>query len=86
MTLQEKFTHENCTLPTIHLGPAGRRPAWPSDDNDDDDGGGDGGGDDGGDDGGDNGGDDCDDNRGSYDDGDDTQVNPQNSLYPSLKI
>ena len=25
---REKFTHENCTLPTIHLGPAGRRPAW----------------------------------------------------------
>ena len=25
---REKFTHKNCTLPTIHLGPAGRRPAW----------------------------------------------------------
>ena len=25
---REKFTHEKCTLPTIHLGPAGRRPAW----------------------------------------------------------
>ena len=24
----EKLTHENCTLPTIHLGPAGPRPAW----------------------------------------------------------
>ena len=24
---REKFTHENCTLPTIHLGPAGWRPA-----------------------------------------------------------
>ena len=24
----EKFTLENRTLPTIHLGPAGRRPAW----------------------------------------------------------
>ena len=35
VTLQEKFTHENCTLPTIHLGPAGRRPAWAYDDNDD---------------------------------------------------
>ena len=23
----EKLTHVNCTLPTIHLGPAGRRPA-----------------------------------------------------------
>ena len=28
VTLREKFTHVNCTLPTIHLGPAGRRPAW----------------------------------------------------------
>ena len=25
---REKLTHENCTLWTIHLGPAGRRPAW----------------------------------------------------------
>ena len=25
---REKFTHENCTLSTIHLGPAGWRPAW----------------------------------------------------------
>ena len=25
---REKFTHKNCTLPTIHRGPAGRRPAW----------------------------------------------------------
>ena len=25
---REKFTHKNCTLPTIHLGPAGQRPAW----------------------------------------------------------
>ena len=25
---REMFTHVNCTLPTIHLGPAGRRPAW----------------------------------------------------------
>ena len=24
----EKFTHDNCTLPTIHLGPDGRRQAW----------------------------------------------------------
>ena len=24
---REKFAHENCTLPTIHLGLAGRRPA-----------------------------------------------------------
>ena len=24
---REKCTHENCILPTIHLGPAGRRPA-----------------------------------------------------------
>ena len=24
---REKCTHENCTLPTIHLGPAGRRPS-----------------------------------------------------------
>merc|ERR1712222_159434 len=24
---REKCTHENCTPPTIHLGPAGRRPA-----------------------------------------------------------
>ena len=31
-----KVTHENCTLPTIHLGPAGRRPAWAYDDYDDD--------------------------------------------------
>ena len=31
------FTHVNCTLPTIHLGPAGRRPAWAYDDDDDDD-------------------------------------------------
>ena len=30
----EKFTYENCTLPTIHLGPAGRRPAWAYDDDD----------------------------------------------------
>ena len=28
VTLREKLTHENCSLPTIHLGPAGRRPAW----------------------------------------------------------
>ena len=34
---REKFTHKNCTLPTIHLGPAGRRPAWAYDDDDDDD-------------------------------------------------
>ena len=33
---REKFTHESCTLPTIHLGPAGRRPAWAYDDDDDD--------------------------------------------------
>ena len=33
---REKFTQENCTLPTIHLGPAGRRPAWAYDDDDDD--------------------------------------------------
>ena len=33
---REKFTHENCTLSTIHLGPAGRRPAWAFDDDDDD--------------------------------------------------
>ena len=25
---REKFTHENCTLSTILLGPAGQRPAW----------------------------------------------------------
>ena len=25
---REKFTHENSTLSTIHLGPAGQRPAW----------------------------------------------------------
>ena len=25
---REKFTHQNCNLSTIHLGPAGRRPAW----------------------------------------------------------
>ena len=25
---REKFTHKYCTLPTIQLGPAGRRPAW----------------------------------------------------------
>ena len=24
---REKFTNQNCTVPTIHLGPAGRRPA-----------------------------------------------------------
>ena len=30
-----KFTNQNCTVPTIHLGPAGRRP---SDDKEDDDG------------------------------------------------
>ena len=34
---REKFTHKNCTLPTSHLGPAGRRPAWAYDDDDDDD-------------------------------------------------
>ena len=34
---REKFSHENCTLQTIHLGPAGRRPAWAYDDDDDDD-------------------------------------------------
>ena len=34
---RDKFTHKNCTLPTIHLGPAGRRPAWAYDDDDDDD-------------------------------------------------
>ena len=25
---REMFTNQNCTIPTIHLGPAGRRPAW----------------------------------------------------------
>ena len=25
---RENFTHENCTLPMIHLGPASRRPSW----------------------------------------------------------
>ena len=34
---RDKITHENCTLPTIHLGPAGGRPAWAFDDDDDDD-------------------------------------------------
>ena len=34
---RKKFTHENCAVSTIHLGPAGRRPPWPSDDDDDDD-------------------------------------------------
>ena len=31
---REKFTHKNCTLLTIHLGPAGRRPTRAYDDND----------------------------------------------------
>ena len=35
-TRHEKFTHENCTLLAIHLGPAGRRPAWAYDYDDDD--------------------------------------------------
>ena len=34
---REKFTCENLTLPTIYLGPAGRRPAWAYDDYDDHD-------------------------------------------------
>ena len=35
---REKFTNQNCTVPTIRLGPAGRRPARAYDDDDDDDG------------------------------------------------
>ena len=35
--MHEKFTCENLTLPTIHVGPGVRRPAWPSDGDDDDD-------------------------------------------------